>query len=60
MGPTSTIAPVLDDIIHIQHIKTKLVKILCNLFSNLLLAFVSVGTTNFFGGGEGGDGGENS
>ena len=58
MGPTGTIVPVLDDIIHIQHIKTKLVKILCNLLSNLLLAFVSVGTTNF--GGKGGGGGENS
>ena len=43
MGPTGTIVPVLDDIIHIQHIKTELVKILCNLLSNLLWAFVSVG-----------------
>ena len=43
MGPTGTIVPVLDDIINIQHIKTELVKILCNLLSNLLLAFVSVG-----------------
>ena len=43
MGPTGTIVPVLDDIINIQHIKTELVKILCNLLSNLLWAFVSVG-----------------
>ena len=48
----------LDDFIHIQHIKTKLVKILCNLLSNLLLPFVSVGTTNF--GGKVGEGGKNS
>ena len=54
MGPTGTIAPVLDDIIHIQHIKTELVKILCNLLSNLLLPFVSLGTTNFGGEGVGG------
>ena len=51
MGPTGTIAPVLDDFIHI---KIKLVKILCNLLSNLLLPFVSLDTTNFGGEGVGG------